>query len=257
MPDADPIQKDIARVGWGPVAAIVVSVVAYFVGFFTAGLITYAIAALQGKHGAATDAWLATTTGQFIFVCLAEGLVIAIIALFLRQRRNGLQALGFHRRPAVRDVALALLGFVTYFIVLIAATALASKLLHIDVNQKQELGFDAVNSTPDKLMAFASLVLLPPFVEEVLFRGFLFTGLRRRASFITTTIFVSLVFASLHLLEGGDQGVLWIAGIDTFILSLVLCYLREKTGNLWASILVHALKNSLAFIFLYLVGTNL
>jgi len=97
--------------------------------------------------------------------------------------------------------------------------------------------------------------VLPPLAEETLFRGFLYTGLRKRWSFVWTTAMVSLLFASLHLFEGSG-GLLWIAGIDTFLLSLVLCYLREKTGNLWAGIIIHILKNGLAFIFLYVLAAH-
>jgi len=186
-------------------------------------------------------------------VVLAEALVVGTVMIFLRQRKTSLRAVGYHRGPRFRDVGFALLGFVVYFVALIAATAIAQHAFHINVDQKQELGFDNVFTTGEKCMAFISLVILPPLAEETLFRGFLFTGLRKRLTFVWATIIVSLAFASLHLLES-SQGILWIAGIDTFVLSMVLCYLREKTGNLWAGILVHGLKNTLAFTFLYLVG---
>jgi len=47
------------------------------------------------------------------------------------------------------------------------------------------------------------------------------------------------------------QPLLWVAGIDTFILSLVLIYLREKTDSLYASIGLHMLKNTIAFLGLF------
>jgi membrane protease YdiL (CAAX protease family) len=40
---------------------------------------------------------------------------------------------------------------------------------------------------------------------------------------------------------------MWAAAFDTFILSVVLVYLREKTGALYAGMLVHMLNNLLAF----------
>ena len=50
------------------------------------------------------------------------------------------------------------------------------------------------------------------------------------------------LFAVAHLPEGGAAGPLYIAALDTFVLSLVLIYLREKTGSLWASITLHAVS---------------
>ena len=61
----------------------------------------------------------------------------------------------------------------------------------------------------------------------------------------------SLLFAAGHLAEGGSAGLLYIAAIDTFSLSLVLIYLREKTDGLWASMTLHALKNGIAFVALF------
>jgi membrane protease YdiL (CAAX protease family) len=48
-------------------------------------------------------------------------------------------------------------------------------------------------------------------------------------------------------------GLLYIAGLDTFILSLFLIYLREKTDGLWASMALHALKNGVAFVALFVL----
>jgi membrane protease YdiL (CAAX protease family) len=122
--------------------------------------------------------------------------------------------------------------------------------LHVDLDQKQELGFDHLKGNIEYVMAFVSLVIIPPFVEEAIFRGFLYTGLRKKLPFIYAALATSLLFAVPHLLES-SSGPLWIAGIDTFLMSLVLCHLREKTGALWAGMLIHFLKNGIAFIALY------
>ena len=63
----------------------------------------------------------------------------------------------------------------------------------------------------------------------------------------------SEAWGSAHLPEGGAAGPLYIAAIDTFILSLFLIYLREKTGSLWSSMTLHATKNGVAFMVLYVL----
>jgi membrane protease YdiL (CAAX protease family) len=106
-------------------------------------------------------------------------------------------------------------------------------------------------------LTFVALVVIAPVAEEALMRGFLFGALRRRLPFIWSTLITSAMFASLHL-AGGEQGAgpLWVAAIDTFTLSLALCYLREKTGRLWAGIGLHMLKNGIAFVALFIIGIN-
>src|SRR3989344_1552365 len=100
----------------------------------------------------------------------------------------------------------------------------------------------------DRLLAFVGLVILPPLAEEILIRGYLYSGLRRSLAFAPAALFTSLLFGLAHLELGAAAAPLWIAAINTFVLSLVLVYLREKAGSLWPPIMVHSLNNLVAFI---------
>jgi len=218
--------------------------------YAAAAVVAYLLPQIMRWDSAHASRWFSSIVGQFLFVVLAEATIVAFIVWFLRRRRTSVKALGFHRRPMWQDALYVLVTFGAYFIAVALVTSVVKIVFHIDLDQKQELGFDSVASSSDKLLTFASLVIIPPVVEEFLFRGFLFGGLRTKLPFMWAAIITSLLFASLHLAEGSG-GVLWVAGIDTFILSLFLCFLRERTGNLWSGILLHALKNSVAFLYLY------
>ena len=78
-------------------------------------------------------------------------------------------------------------------------------------------------------------------------RGYLYTGLRKRWSFVVAGLATSILFGAAHLLTG-YSGLLWAAAVDTFVLSIFLVYLREKTGALYAGMGLHALNNVLAFL---------
>jgi membrane protease YdiL (CAAX protease family) len=58
----------------------------------------------------------------------------------------------------------------------------------------------------------------------------------------------SFIFGAAHLELGSGSPLVWGAAIDTFLLSVVLVYLREKTGALYAGMLVHMLNNLIAFL---------
>ncbi|HVI69827.1 MAG TPA: CPBP family intramembrane glutamic endopeptidase, partial [Magnetospirillaceae bacterium] len=94
------------------------------------------------------------------------------------------------------------------------------------------------------IAAFITLVLVTPFTEELIFRGFVFAGFRRRLPFWLAALGVSALFAWIH----GQ----WNVGLDVFVMSLVGCYLIEKTKNLWSAIFLHMLKNGVAFYLVYL-----
>jgi membrane protease YdiL (CAAX protease family) len=219
--------------------------------YLAAGLVAFLIPSVFQWSAVEAKDWFETIHAQFIFVLLAEMTIVAVVLWFIRHRKASPRIIGFLRRPRWSDAGWVLVTFGAYFIAVTVLTVLAKAAFHIDLEQKQELGFDAVISNGDKILTFVSLVVLPPVVEEFLFRGFLFTGLRKKLPFIWTAVVTSVLFASLHLAEGAGS-VLWVAGIDTFVLSIILCYLREKTGNLWAGIMLHAIKNSIAFAYLYI-----
>jgi membrane protease YdiL (CAAX protease family) len=141
-----------------------------------------------------------------------------------------------------------LAGAAAFYGLLIISSIIISMILpDLNTDQSQEVGFDALNSSMDSVLAFAALVILPPIGEEVLMRGYLFSGLRSRMTFVYAGVITSVLFGAAHLGTGPADTTLWVAGIDTFLLSLVLVYLREKTGALYAPMLVHAANNLVAF----------
>lgn len=254
VPEADKKHK----LPWGPKAAITLSiftfVLAQFLVFYLISFWFFLVLG-RGWEASSTD-WVQTISGQFSFVVLSEIVILSVLGLFLRRRGGSFKQLGFSRRPVWEDVAWALIGFAIYFVLLMIVAALVGQFTSVDLDKRQDLGFENVATSPEKLMAFVSLVILPPLIEETIFRGFLFGGLRSKLTFAGATTITSVLFAAPHLL-GGNDGLLWVAAIDTFVLSLILCYMREKTGALWTPIMIHAIKNLIAFtLFLSYIGAN-
>jgi membrane protease YdiL (CAAX protease family) len=157
-------------------------------------------------------------------------------------------------RPRLSDVGYTLIGFGAYFGIYVALSNFVSNNLpQVDLNQRQDLGFSTSASGVDLLPIFISLVILPPLVEELVVRGVLYSGLRTRLMFVPAALITSAVFALAHLNGGVNSSVIWVASLDTFVLSMVLVSLREKTGSLWPGIWLHGLKNGIAFLALYIL----
>lgn len=141
-----------------------------------------------------------------------------------------------------------------YFAIYIALVlALKALIPSLNTGQEQELGFGEHVAGADLAYVLMSLVLLPPIVEEILVRGFLYTGLRSKFPKIPAALITSILFAMAHLQFGSGNALLWIAALDTFTLSMVLVYLRDKTDSLVAPIGVHMLKNGIAFMSLFIL----
>ncbi len=95
-------------------------------------------------------------------------------------------------------------------------------------------------------------VLLAPFFEETIFRGYIYPAIARRIGITGSIIVTGVLFGVLHApqLWGGwaQIGLLILVGI-------VFTYARAKTGTVVASYLLHLSYNS--FLFLgFLVGSH-
>lgn len=187
-----------------------------------------------------------STFTQFLYILLAEALAIAFVIKALKMRGLSLAAIGLARRLQFSDISKALLGFVAFYVILIiVGLVLTIVAPDFRTDQPQDIGFNNLNSYLDQMLAFIALVFFAPIAEEILTRGYLYSGLRSRWSFAAAMLLTSFIFAAAHL--PGNNGLVWGAAINTFVLSAVLIYLREKTGALYASIVLHAMNNTVAF----------
>lgn len=153
---------------------------------------------------------------------------------------------GMARRVHWKDLGQAIIYIALYLCVLITVMMSFRMLFPELANEEQNLGYSKVGNNAWQLaLIFMSLVIIVPVVEELIMRGLLFGRLRSKISFWPTAIIVSLLFALAH----GQINV----GIDVFILSLFLCYVREKTGAIYAPIFMHSIKNLLGFITAYIL----
>jgi membrane protease YdiL (CAAX protease family) len=93
------------------------------------------------------------------------------------------------------------------------------------------------------IAAYLATFVIAPLAEELIFRGVAYNLLRdaiplkRRWAMLISCIVVSLLFGLYH----GN----FLQGIYTFILSIVLVIVHERTGTLWSAVLVHAGFNSI------------
>lgn len=221
---------------------VAIFIVSQFVAAFIAGI------ALGILHPYNTPSLDQSVGAQFAYILIAEGLAFWLVIRLVRRRGLKPAFIGFGRRPGWRDGLWALAGFVAFYGLLIVATLILSRLIpSLNFQQAQDVGFNTVSSSLDKLLAFLALVILPPLGEETLLRGYFYSGLRIFWKFWPAALLTSLLFGLAHLQLGSGTAVLWAAGVDTFILSMVLVFLREKTNALYAGMIVHALNNLVAF----------
>lgn len=239
---------------WGLLMSVVLTVIVYFAAQLIAVVCIAATLRLMGWDGSRMEQWLnEATVAQFLYIALAEALTVGAIVWLLRRRHIRLGQIGWGR-PRVQHFGTALAWFGVYFVSYIVVAGVAKALIPtLNLEQEQQIGFQQAKAVAELVLTYISLAVLPPIAEEFLFRGFLYTGLRSKLRIWPAILVTSTLFAVGHLQFGSGAPLLWVAALDTFILSVVLCHIREKTGSLWPGIFIHAIKNSLAFTVLFLL----
>lgn len=238
------------------VGVLFVAIVYYASQVFGALFVALYPALKHWPHSRITD-WLNNAvSAQFAFILLAEIFTVGAIYLFLKYYKRGFASIGL-KRPRWSDPVYGLLAVPVYFVLYLLAVAVVSHFVPaLNVDQQQEIGFSNVQGSLELGLTFISLVVLPPLAEEIMVRGFLYSTFKKALAVLPAALLTSALFAAAHLPEGGAAGPLYIAALDTFVLSLVLIYLREKTGSLWASITLHAIKNGIAFTVLFVLHVH-
>lgn len=102
-----------------------------------------------------------------------------------------------------------------------------------------ELGADS----SDVALVFVALLVcvMAPIAEELFFRGFTFTALRRQLGMLPAAVVTGIIFGAIHL---GGTGIEFIVPLMVF--GFFLCMLYVWTDSLLPCIVLHAINNSLA-----------
>ena len=226
--------RSLAYVGW----VIVIFIAAQFVTF---GLFWLLLKAGIPFFDSMKPAVINTLEA---FVSYALALVVTLkLPWQLWRDSTTKKELGLSRLPDWADIGLAPIAFIPYFIISAILVSLASTIPGFQADQVQDVGFSNLTNSTGMLLAFITLVVLAPFIEETLFRGYLYGKLRRYNGMIISMLITSLCFGLLHFQLN--------VGLDVFALSLTMCILREVTRSIWAGVLLHMIKNAIAYYLLF------
>jgi len=154
------------------------------------------------------------------------------------------RALGLREKRVLNRMGIGLVGYLMVFPLVMLAGLLVWLLgpaFGIE-RQEQHLITTARYLSPARfgaLVVFAALVV--PATEEFLFRGFLYTTLRRYMGPLEGICASALLFALPHVFDGPTVNLSVVPQL--FVVGFLLAYLYERTGSLVAPITAHACHN--------------
>jgi len=156
------------------------------------------------------------------------------------------------RRPSLRAAfAALLLGSSCWILVAALNLWLPENVLPMPKEMAEEMAklFVEPSSTAGWAWVLFVMAVSPGICEEAMFRGFVFSGLRRGLSPVLLVLVTALMFGAFHM------SIYRLFG--TTMLGLVMGLLVYRSGSIWTSALFHALNNGLALLFGERIGEQL
>lgn len=237
----------LRAVGWCLWVVVAWILAAFLIAFVTVLIVRYAGVDLLGSIG-----------GQIAVQAILSVLILAFVVKPIywvgknrklskaKRRADQMKVTGFNRLPNSSDLMPFVYGVLAYYgIGLVVMTAMGLFVPESYLTQPQNLGISGNVVWLDLISIFVLYCVITPVCEELIFRGFLQYKVEHNLGFWPAAIIVSVLFAVAH----GQLN----AAITTFVLSMVACYQRRKTGSIWSGIGLHAVVNTVATILVFVV----
>lgn len=237
----------LRAVGWCLWVVVAWMLAAFLIAFVTVLIVRYTSVNLLDSIG-----------GQIAVQAILSVLILAFVVKPIywvgknrklskaKRRADQMKVTGFNRLPNSSDLTPFVYGVLAYYgIGLVVMTAMGFFVPESYLTQPQNLGISGNVVWLDLISIFVLYCVITPVCEELIFRGFLQYKVEHNLGFWPAAIIVSILFAVAH----GQLN----AAITTFILSMVACYQRRKTGSIWSGIGLHAVVNIVATILVFVV----
>ena len=188
-----------------------------------------------------------TAGGASLLVLVVLSQIAGLLAAvgLLRRRGVPLRPVVGPMRPVARHVGI---GVGLGLLAIIGSTLLVSLLVTLTGSEAtpEQVLTEGIADTPVQLLlAVLAAVVMAPLAEELLFRGLLHRGLRRRMRIVPATLVSSVLFAVVHIDVAVSQP-LALVGL-TFV-GVILALAHERTGSLLVPVVIHATHNAVTIV---------
>ena len=230
------------------------AVVIFYAGQFASSLLLLIVfSGLLGRNPEqisdtfTSDAYLANA-GFFTLVSVVMVLLIWVALKLIGSGQK--DVLMIRNRPTIRSVLYVVPVYGYYFVASLLVRIVLSETGLVNVSQQQDIGFSVPGTQQGQLLLFFMLAVLPPIWEELLFRGYLYNKMKQYGGVLLAYVGTSMLFGLAHI-EGASLN--WVAVADTAVFSVFLIHISQKYQSLYPAMLLHSLKNSIAFVVLFLL----
>jgi len=181
---------------------------------------------------------------------LLDAMVVVFIIYFaIVQYKEPLTALGISARNFLKNVFYGVIGYIALIPILMLILAVIAIIISITkyVPARQPVVELFLREKGVAFLTYSSLfaAIIGPIVEELFFRGFLYSALKKYIGIFWAITATAGLFAALHAHVAGFLPIM--------ALGMLLAYIYEKTGTLVSSITVHIVHNLSMVLLVFLV----
>lgn len=194
----------------------------FIVGYIALSILAGSVMVVLVNMGIPMPDWI-----QYV---ISEGIILVIAIIYMV----------VNRIDPMKDIPYKRIGFVDGILSLAAGYCMIPMVLFLNsitmlfsTNYLEE-GTTTLLTYPF-FMQVILLAVIPPLVEELVFRG-IFFGSYRKAGMSGAAIMSGLIFGCFHL--NINQG------LYAFAIGIVFAYMVEATGSLWSSVIAHFAINT-------------
>ena len=168
--------------------------------------------------------------GRYMCLLYLTTMSLGLLGAILYRRKRGGKGKLFPLSVARLNPVLLLWACVF----LVAVSVVIEPLLSLLPNIQQDMGRG--------VWTLVMLVVFAPLFEEFICRGVVLGSMRAKYGVMTAWLGSSLFFGVLHLSP--------MLVVNAFVLGLILGYICLATDSIWASVLLHAFNNAIAYVIL-------
>lgn len=234
--------------------------IAYFGVFFLIRNIVDAIyiGVITGKLIAASPNGISGVTDEMLYeeysylapevAILGSFLVIVCYLIFFHVRKKHFtNETALKKAPVPSLLAMLILGVCSQVIVAIGISILYTAFPDMSNDSYSKL-YELMFKHSNPYTEFAYIAVITPFMEEVVFRGLIYTRLKKGMNKALAMLLSSIFFGLAH---GNAEQFFY-----TSILGLLMVLVYEKYDSLWAPIAIHAAFNGSNFLLQSLEFSN-
>lgn len=184
------------------------------------------------------------TSGTTIIVLISNiCTILALVVFFALRKKNLLDEVGATPIPGATYLPLSIAGMSLAVLVIIILNMLP-------ISEEAFAEYTESTSVIDSsgFISMVSTVIFAPIAEELIFRGLVYTRLKRAMPKWIAAVLQAALFGVLH------GQILWIA--YAFAVGLILAAYFESTGSLFANITVHICFNLMGGYILSYIFTE-